>query len=238
MSRLFLIGLSIALFALLVSPSYSATITTYTDAASFNAAATGLTTDTFEDVGTAGTVKSYNDSNGVTSNGVQFIGYTSTPGTYLLGVYDTAAPQWQAWYNYGTGDALGILEDRPPAGTVPYIQILLPTNVTAVSMNLFDNQGAMSYTVNVAGTPFTVATNAHPTPGFWGFTSDTAITSITLNLQGTVFNGGSMAFLDNFQFGTAGVQDIGQAPEAATFLLIGSGLIGLVFFKKRIRGDR
>jgi threonine dehydrogenase-like Zn-dependent dehydrogenase len=66
-----------------------------------------------------------------------------------------------------------------------------------------------------------------------GVTSDTPIASLDLTLQGSTFNGDSVALVDNFQFGNA-AQDMSQAPEAATFLLIGSGLIGIAILKKWI----
>jgi hypothetical protein len=40
------------------------------------------------------------------------------------------------------------------------------------------------------------------------------------------------ALLDNFSFGAS---DLSEAPEAGTYLLIGSGLIGLVVLRKRLK---
>jgi hypothetical protein len=132
--------------------------------------------------------------------------------------------------------------NRPNSGSsLPYIQISLPTPVTAFGMDLFTaSPSGYSYTVTVAGTPYTVATNPvsgtpPSTPAFWGVTSDTGISTITLTLQNTVYNGSTYAFLGDFEFGTAADA---QAPEAATFLLIGSGLIGIIALKKRIKTDR
>lgn len=59
-----------------------------------------------------------------------------------------------------------------------------------------------------------------------------------LTLQGTTFNSGSNALLDNFSFGTAGGQQVETAPEAGTYLLIGSGLIGLVALRKRLAQEK
>jgi hypothetical protein len=125
--------------------------------------------------------------------------------------------------------------DRPNNGSsLPYIHVVLPAGVTAFGMDLFTvSPSALSFTVTVAGTPYTVPTNARPSEAFWGVTSDTPIASLDLTLQGSTFNGDSVALVDNFQFGNA-AQDMSQAPEAATFLLIGSGLIGIAILKKWI----
>ena len=227
--------LGLASLALLISPAYSATITTYSDPNAWAAAANGLQEVSFEGLAPSGSENTYNTSTGVTQDGVEFVGYTSTAGSYYIYVIDTTAPQWSQYYGFGTGDALALNMNRPTSGSaLPYIQISLPSPVTAFSMDLFTaSPNGLSYTVTVAGTPYTVATGAWPNPTFWGITSDTGISTITLTLQGTVFNGSSYAFLDNFQFGTAGVGQVGQAPEAATFFLIGSGLIGIIALKKR-----
>jgi hypothetical protein len=235
--------LSLLCLAFFATPAYSVTITTYSNLASWEAASSGQQEITFAGLAPAGSETTYNTSTGVTQNGVEFIGYTATPGSYDIVVLDTTASQWSQFYNYGTGDALDLNLDRPNAGSaLPYIQISLPTPVTAFGMDLFTaSPSALSYTITVAGTPYTVPTNAASgtppsTPVFWGVTSDTGISTITLTLQGTTFNGSSQAFLGDFQFGAA--DDMSQAPEAATFLLIGSGLIGLVALKKRAKTGR
>lgn len=243
MSRLSLrwsFALGAVSLALMVTPAYSITITTYSNEATWAAAASGLQEINFAGLAPAGSESTYNTSTGVTSSGVEFIGFTATPGTYDIMVVDTTAPQWSQYYNFGTGDSLALPEDRPNSGSsLPYIQISLPTPVTALGMDLFSGSpNGLSYTVTVAGTPYTVATNPAPTPAFFGVTSDTPFSTITLSLQGTVFNGDSLAFLGDFQYGAAALDQMGQAPEAATFLLIGSGLIGLIALKKRIKTDR
>ncbi len=237
------ITLSVVSLALFVTPAYSVTITTYSNEATWQAAATGLQEITFAGLAPAGSETTYSTSSGVTSDGVEFIGYTAT-GSYDIVVLDTTASQWAQYYNYGTGDALDLNMDRPNSGSsLPYIQIDLPTPVTAFGMDLFTaSPSATSYTITVAGTPYTVATNAASgtppsTPVFWGVTSDTGISTITLTLQGTVYNGSTQAFLGDFQFGSA-AGDMAQAPEAATFLLIGSGLIGIIALKRRMNRGR
>ena len=124
--------------------------------------------------------------------------------------------------------------DRPNSSSpLPYIQIVLPAGVTAFGLDLFTvSPNSESFQITVAGTNYTVPTDARPTEQFWGVTSDTAISTINLTLLGTAYNGSTYALLDNFSFGTA---DLSQAPEAGTFLLIGSGLIGIAGLRKLLR---
>jgi PEP-CTERM motif len=83
----------------------------------------------------------------------------------------------------------------------------------------------------VAGNQYTVPTFAQPTLAFWGITSSTPITSLQLTLAGTTYNESAEALLADFVFGAS---DMSAAPEAGTYLLIGSGLIGFVVLRKRL----
>jgi hypothetical protein len=83
-----------------------------------------------------------------------------------------------------------------------------------------------------------VPTAARPTEAFWGVTSDSAISSLDLTLQGTAYDGSTSALLDNFRYGTSAAQGMSEAPEAGTFLLIGSGLIAIAALKKWIGKKR
>ena len=210
-------------------PARSATITTYTDPVAWQTASTVQQDITFEGLAPAGGNTIYQSTSGLTNGGAQFIGYTSS-GSSWVEVIDT---NFSTWYNFGSNDALLQDMDRPnSAAPLPYIHIVLPANVTAVGMDLFTvSPSALSYTITVAGNQYTVPTDPRPTEAFWGITSDTALATIDLTLAGTTYNGSSMALLDNFQFGTA---QMSQAPEAATFVLIGSGLIGIAVLRKRI----
>ena len=224
---LVLTSLSLAGFVL---PARSATITTYTDPNAWQTASNTEQTITFEGLAPTDNSTTYSGSTGLTTGGVEFIGYTYS-GSSWIQVLDTNS---SIWYNFGTNDALLQDMDRPDSSSpLPYIHIVLPANVTAIGMDLFTvSPSALSYTVTVAGTQYTVPTDARPTEAFWGITSDTPIATVDLTLQGTVYNGSTVALLDNFQYGTA---DLSQAPEAATFVLIGSGLIGISLLKKFIR---
>lgn len=196
--------------AVIITPAYSTTITTYSDSPTWLAATTGVTSDNFNGYAPAGSYTTY--PGGISQNGVEFIGISGQ-----TGVMDTSA---FTFYNFGTGDA-GFV-----TGTTG-VTITLPTPVTAFSINLFTNPAATTYTVSTLSTPFTVPTFATPTPAFFGVTSDTAFSTVSLQVP----SGTTYAFFDNFQFGTAEVGN--PVPEAGTFLLIGTGLIGFAVFRRR-----
>jgi hypothetical protein len=229
--------LTLSLFAglaLTLLPAYSTTITTYNNSASWLAATSaGYQTVNFTGLAPAGGVTSYTSATGVTADGVEFIGYNSS-GSSDIQVVDTSA---FSWYNWGTGDALLQSLSRPNAGSpLPYVNIVLPANITSLSLDLFTTSPqALSYTITVAGNQYTVPTSSQPTLAFWGITSDTPITSIELTLAGTTYNSSSNELLDNFSFGAS---DLTAAPEAGTYLLIGSGLIGFVLLRKRLTAEK
>jgi hypothetical protein len=235
-----LILLALAALAWNVTPAY-ATVVTYTDLASWQAATSRVLTADFEGLTPGGPITSYNTATGVSSYpNVQFIGLSSS-GSNLLDVEDTSYVAWAAFRNFGTGDALSQLMDRPSNGSpLPYIHVVFSTPVTAFGSDLFTSgPNALSFAITVLSTPYTVTTNPLPTPAFWGVTSDTPITSADFTLQGTTFNGGSHEFLDNFRYGTAQAQGPPpDVPEAATLVMIGSGLIGLAYMRKRNKPTR
>ena len=233
-------GLALVVFlALLFVPAYATTITTYSSLTDWQAATTaGYQTVDFEGLTPPNTSTVF--SGGVTADGVQFIGYTSA-GVSSIQVIDTNAVWAVPYFTFGTGDALMQDLNRPSdPSPLPYIHIVLPTAITALGMDLFTvSPNALSYTITVAGNQYTVPTNNRPNTAYWGITSDTPISTVDLTLQGTTFNGSSHALLDNFRFGTAqGGTDPETAPEAGTYLLIGTGLIGLVLFRKRVKPEK
>jgi hypothetical protein len=218
-------------FGLALAPAYSNTITTYSTAASWQAATTaGYQTVTFEGLTAPGTVTDYYSPSGVTNSGVEFIGYSSG-GASDVQVIDTTI---SSYYNDGSGDALLQTMNRPNSSSpLPYINIVLPANVTSLSLDLWTASSAgMTYSITVAGNTYNVPTVGGNTETFWGITSTSPITSLQLDVPSSTYNGGTDAFLDNFSFGA---DDMSAAPEAATYLLIGSGLIGLVILAKRLK---
>jgi hypothetical protein len=228
-----ILSLSIGL-PLTLTPAYSTTITTYSSLSTWSAATTpGYQTVTFTGLAPAGSSSDYYTATGVTSDGVEFIGYSYT-GASDVQVVDTSA---FSYYDWGTGDALVQPLSRLNAGSsLPYVNIVLPANITALGLNLFTaSPAALSYTITVAGNQYTAPSFTQPTLAFWGITSDTPISSLQLTLAGTTYNGGSNELLDNFSFGAS---DLTTAPEAGTYLLIGSGLIGFVVLRKRLMSKK
>ena len=227
MSRYTILVTVLVVLTLAVIPAHSTTITTYSDPNAWQTAATAQQTITFEGLAPTDGSATYSGATGLTTGGVEFIGYTSSGASWIQ-VIDTNVSQW---YNFGSNDALVQNMDRPTAGSaLPYVQIVLPANVTAVGMDLFTvSPNALNYSITVAGNQYTVPTEARPTEAFFGITSTAPISSLTLTLQGTAYNGSTNALLDNFQYGTA---DVSQAPEGATFVLIGSGLIAIAGLRK------
>ena len=220
---------ALAALAWNVTPAYSTIITQYTSLASFDAASSGDLTADFE----ALTPGYYSTASGVSIYpNVDFIGYNSLPAPYLQVVDTTGSP----YYDFGTGNALMQDMTRPNSNSpLPYIQVNFTTPVTAFGANLFSNSPrGTSFAVTVLGTQYTVATSTSAPATFWGVTSDTPISSVDFALVGTSPTGGTWAFLDNFTYGTAG-PDQTETPEAATMLLIGSGLLGLAILGKKLR---
>jgi hypothetical protein len=220
--------------AIALRPADCTTITTYNNLTNWSAATTaGYQTVTFTGLTPAGTATTYNGPTGVTSDGVEFIGY-NTSGSSDIQVIDTSA---FSYYDWGTGDALIQSLNRTNAGSpLPYVNIVLPSNITSLGLNLFTaSPEALNFTITVAGNQYSVPSFSQPTLAFWGITSSTAISSVQLTLAGTTYNGGSSELLDNFSFGT---EDMAVAPEAGTYLLIGSGLIGFVLLRKRLTSEK
>ena len=220
----------LALVALVwnVTPAYSTTLTTYNNLAAWQAATSGDSTITFTGLA-PGTMTAY--SSGVSYPDVQFIGISN--GIPPLEVMDTSA---FSWANFGSGEALMQSMNRGTTDPVPYIHVVFNTPVTAFGSDLFTTSSyGMSFAITVLGTQFVAPTFSQPTRAFWGVTSDTPITSADFTVQGTAAQGNTIAFLDNFQYGTTQAAAPPDVPEAATLLMIGSGLIGLACLRKRIK---
>jgi hypothetical protein len=227
--RTSILSLSIGI-ALTLVPAQATTITTYSTLASWTAATSaGYQTATFTGLTPAGTATNYYSATGVTSDGVEFIGYNSYGSSDIQVVDSSASP----YYNDGTGDAL--IESASPASNgaaLPYISIVLPANITALGLDLWTASSAgMSFSITVGGNQYTVPTLAGNTEVFWGITSSTAISSLKLTIPASTPSSGTDALVDNFSFGAS---DLAAAPEAGTYLLIGSGLIGFVMLRRRL----
>jgi len=209
--------LTLLTLAVTAAPAYSATITTYSDSPSWLAATSGVQIDNFTNYAPSGSYTTY--SGGFSENGVQFIGLSSA----TIGVADTSTGSF-GYANFGTGDA-GFVFGASTA------QITVPTPVTAFGINLFSAPAGLNFTVTTLSTPFNVPTSSTMPPTFFGVTSDTPFSTIDVQIP----TGGTYTFFDNFQWGTAQTGGGSQVPEAGTFLMIGTGLVGFAIFRHKVR---
>jgi hypothetical protein len=161
--------------------------------------------------------------------GTSFLGCLSSQSPCLastsLAVEDASvgANNWDG----GTDPVLAV----PGTGTAfDTITIALPANVYAFGVDLLYLQTGSS------GAPYLISVNGGsnltggaptglPGSNFFGYSSTTAITSITIYMGGEQSSLG----LDNLELGTTADA---QTPEAVTFLMIGSGLLMLRFGRR------
>ena len=198
----------------MITPAYSATITTYSSSTSWLAATTGDQEDSLSSLAPAGSYTMY--PGGFSQAGVEYIGLSGS-----IFVADTTSGAF-SWANFGTGEA-GFI-----TGTNT-IAITIPTPVTAFAINLWSSPFGQTYTVSTLSTPFSVGpTSTSAPPTFFGITSDTAFTTVDVTAQA----GTTYAIFDNVQWGTT------ETPEAGTFLLIGTGLMGFAVFRRKMRQPR
>ena len=229
---------------ILLSPAYSATLQTYSDATVFDTMTQDMSTIDFEGQGTSTSnpsISSFNSNGfwlGPAGSLVEFIGIQSGVGNYFTSI--ACCANQRTW---GTGAVL-----EGPGGTGQHVHVVLPgSGVSSIGMNLmtwvwdslntYHSGGSYTITLSTGDVIGPIATSYWATamgvspqaagvqPSFWGITSDTPVTWIDIaSSDGTVV-------VDNFDFGTANPitppTDNGQAPEGATMVLIGTGLAAL-----------
>jgi hypothetical protein len=197
----------------------------YTTLASWEAAVALLGTDTFSGIAPTGGDTPFDTAAGYTDSlGIDFAG-TFNAGSYILEIVDAAFAPSPYW-NFG-GPAALASGKTPGSGILqPEIVATLPANITAIALDVmtYGNIVPVTLTAN-DGSTVTVST-ASRQQTFVGFTFGTAVSTLTISVSSE--NGGYV-LLDNFATGTADV----SAPEPATTLLIGLGLVFMAFLGKR-----
>lgn len=169
----------------------------------FNAVSSNLSIIDFESVAPAkGGFGKYSVNEGLTVNRAGF--RTSGGGKFgagmilvLSGPYAVTNPM----YNTGTGAVLAWGPPNQPGNA--YLDVMLPSGVFAVGVDLWTGQPYIS-TVEVIATTrdgktqsVTVNTQQRPNSSFAGFVSDKEITFVRFQLP----KGQSWLFLDNFSYG-------------------------------------
>jgi hypothetical protein len=228
---------SCALLAFSIGPGF-ATVVTYSDTTAWqNATAVGFNTITFDSYATGGVNTPYTTGL-VIGDGTTF--YGATGGTGQLWVYNQP-PGPTSYFNFGSGPVL-VGPQYNGGSFIPYINIAFATPVTSVGFNIMSQFGSnISYTATLNGSTTPVYTSpptfpwssSNPQLAFFGFTttSDSPITRLILGLPPSAF--GVSPVIDNFSYGSASTPT--QTPEACTLLLIGSGLVGMRLFRRRLR---
>jgi hypothetical protein len=204
--------LAITLIAIGIQASVAnAAIITYNNLASWQAAVVGVNTVTFEE----------NATGGFTSHGAGPVVFGG--GTYTIdagGTIFTVDPAFvcPGYCDIGTGDVLSAQDGS---------QLTISGGVTALAFDwLVWLNTTLSITLST-GDLIPLATTAF-VPGFFGVTSTTPITSLTLNVP-TQF-GFQVLNLDNFRTAQASVTPV---PEPGALLLFASGLIALGVSQRR-----
>ena len=166
-----------------------ATTTIYVDRASFSAAASGITTVDFNGIAPAGDFVPYGPGGSFTLGGITF----STNANTFLYVVDQG--YFPACYTTGSGGGVGTAAYGSPS----VLNISLPSQVSAIG---FDTNTFGSSTIAITlstGEVLNYATN-DCSSRFVGFTTDVAITSLSLSTANVGVN------IDDFAIGTAGCQ--------------------------------
>lgn len=231
------IGLIVALM-----PAYSATIITYTDQSIFNSVTQGVITLTFDDQTYPGYVSGSNGYwIGPAGSLVHLVGAGSSNYYTALTKNPSSVTDWgtgavlEGGYAGNSDSSWQLHIDLPVASTAIALNLMTKANdhspVTGGSLNITLSSGDVAGPIKTAAWDGTVdEDNTSPNsagvkPTWIGLTSDVAFTSLDIHTLD-----GSVPIIDNFAFGStlaAAPPPETEAPEAATMVLIGTGLLAI-----------
>ncbi|HVF43133.1 MAG TPA: PEP-CTERM sorting domain-containing protein [Pyrinomonadaceae bacterium] len=179
----------------------------FTSRAAFTAATTGLTTINFEGIASPNSVANF--SSPLTIAGATFSG---SP-TGAVSVLDSGF--FSPLFQFNSGAVLG---------GFGFVEVALPPGTTAIGTDLMStNPSGLPFQVTLStGETFLVNTPDRPARGFFGITSDVAITSIRFVTVPGPNQSAGIPLVDNFSYGQAAA-----VPEPATMVLLGTGLAGI-----------
>lgn len=202
---------TLAAFAAVVfvsTPARADTIV-FTTRSAFVAATSSLTTIDFEGIAPTNSVANF--SSPLTIAGATFSG--SAGGSVSVVDSGFFAPLFQ----FNSGASLS---------GFAFVDVTLPAGTTAIGTDLMStNPAGLPFMVTLSnGESFIVNTPDRPARGFFGITSDVAITSIRFVTMPGPNQSSGIPLVDNFSFGQAAPASV---PEPATMVLLGTGLAGI-----------
>lgn len=207
MQKKLLVGLILGVSVFYLNTQSFATAISYADRTSWTSAVGSVTTEDYESYGWTGS--EYHGAN-VTLGGINY--------SFLEVIYGVGALDYDAAYLSSS-----YLEWQSSPNDM-VVTLSSATNNLAFDFGEFYGSSGLNLSVTLdTGDSWVVSTVANDY-SFFGITSDTSFTSLTLNADR------NYAIMDNLSFAAAGNAPV---PEPATMLLFGTGLAGFAGSKIR-----